>query len=106
MVQRVSSPVKKNTLLGKSNYRCAHCGKSLRLGDRDLTIEHIIPRSRGGTNAPWNLCVLCKRCNEEKGSRLVDVRVFYKYLNKRAKQEVIGHIMDLRWEVRCRTEKG
>lgn len=35
---------------------------------RDMSIEHIKPRSLGGTNAPENLTLTCKRCNSRKGS--------------------------------------
>jgi 5-methylcytosine-specific restriction endonuclease McrA len=35
----------------------------------DLTVDHIIPVSRGGTHAWHNLQVLCRRCNSAKGAR-------------------------------------
>jgi len=38
------------------------------------TIDHVIPRSLGGTNKEDNLQLLCKECNEEKADRL-DPRV-------------------------------
>lgn len=99
LVQQVSKPIKKTTLLGKSNFRCAHCGKTMHVGYADLTIEHIIPRSRGGTNAPWNLCVLCQKCNVAKGSRLVDIAEYYEFLNEKSKKEVLGHVAELRWKL-------
>lgn len=50
-------------------HRCAHCGgEEPRHGD--LTIDHIIPVSLGGTNWVWNLQPLCSRCNESKGDRM------------------------------------
>jgi 5-methylcytosine-specific restriction endonuclease McrA len=47
------------------NNCCAYCGNSPVF----LTIDHVIPRSQGGTNAPSNLLPACKSCNESKGSR-------------------------------------
>ena len=33
------------------------------------TVEHILPRSHGGTDAPENLALACARCNHQKGRR-------------------------------------
>ena len=45
-------------------YRCLRCGTWL-----DLTIDHIVPRSRGGTDDLHNLQTLCRSCNSWKGDR-------------------------------------
>ena len=42
------------------------CGRKLTY--ETATWDHIIPISRGGTNAQENLQLMCKRCNEEKGN--------------------------------------
>ena len=44
--------------------RCAYCG-----GPGPLTIDHVRPRSRGGTNAWENLLPACRPCNQAKGNR-------------------------------------
>lgn len=44
-------------------YPCNECGTW-----NDLTVDHLVPISRGGTNNPSNLQVLCRRCNARKGS--------------------------------------
>ncbi len=54
--------------------KCIHCNAKLVLAadGRSLgeaTLEHIIPQTRGGTNAVENLAVACARCNREKGKR-------------------------------------
>lgn len=58
--------------------KCLHCGRKLLLrSDGEpvsrATIEHIVPKSHGGTDALDNLGIACARCNHGKGMRL-DVR--------------------------------
>jgi len=57
-------------LLEKWGRQCCYCGKK----DAPLQVEHIHPRSRGGSNRVGNLTLACQPCNEAKGSR--DVREF------------------------------
>ncbi len=54
--------------------KCIHCNSKLVIDDCGLslgeaTLEHIIPQTRGGSNALTNLAVACGRCNREKGKR-------------------------------------
>jgi 5-methylcytosine-specific restriction endonuclease McrA len=51
----------------RDGFRCQYCGIVKDAGD--LTIDHIIPRSRGGTNDALNLCAACIPCNNRKGNR-------------------------------------
>ena len=46
---------------------CRYCG--LRLHPSDVTIDHIQPRSRGGSNDPSNLVVACRDCQNAKGDK-------------------------------------
>jgi 5-methylcytosine-specific restriction endonuclease McrA len=57
-------------LLAKFGRRCAYCGAT----GVPLNIDHIVPRSRGGSDRIANLALACVRCNQAKGSR--DVREF------------------------------
>ena len=43
---------------------CIYCGE-----ERDLTIEHILPRSCGGEDIPDNVVMVCKSCNSSKGGK-------------------------------------
>ena len=52
-------------LLEKYKRKCCYCGK----GDCPLEIEHITPKSRGGSNRISNLCLACNSCNQRKGSQ-------------------------------------
>lgn len=47
---------------------CQYCGKKF---DRsELTLDHVIPRSRGGTSTWTNIVLACLKCNMRKGDRL------------------------------------
>lgn len=52
-------------LLGKWGRKCAYCGKT----DIPLEIEHIIPKSKGGSNRVSNLTLACTECNQKKGNQ-------------------------------------
>lgn len=47
---------------------CAYCGESVEDGAR-LTLDHLKPRSKGGTNDPVNLVTCCFRCNSSRHDR-------------------------------------
>lgn len=38
------------------------------------TWEHLVPRSRGGTDAPWNLALSCYPCNHRRGNAVLTKR--------------------------------
>ena len=48
------------------NWCCAYCDKQL--SDRDATIDHIVPKHKGGHNTRSNLACACTSCNQKKGS--------------------------------------
>lgn len=62
------------TLMFQINPCCWYCG--LKLTIETSTLDHVVPRSKGGLNSN-NTVLACKTCNAEKGSRrgLVDERV-------------------------------
>jgi 5-methylcytosine-specific restriction endonuclease McrA len=57
---------KKNILI-RDRYTCQYCKQTV--SDRSLTIDHIIPKSRGGSSRWENLVTACKRCNSIKADR-------------------------------------
>lgn len=53
--------------------KCAYCGDQLYLRKRGgLSIDHVIPLVRGGSNYPENLVCACISCNSSKNDRLLD----------------------------------
>jgi 5-methylcytosine-specific restriction endonuclease McrA len=59
---------RKNILLRDRN-TCQYCGTVLPSGD--LTLDHVIPRSRGGNSTWENLVACCHGCNRSKGNRML-----------------------------------
>ena len=59
----------KQRVLAEADYRCEYCKASSRVTGMPLTMEHILPRSLGGTNDRENLAAACYRCNEFKGAK-------------------------------------
>lgn len=57
---------RKNVML-RDGYLCQYC--ALRLPTRDLNIDHVLPRSRGGPDSWENLVTACRECNLRKGRR-------------------------------------
>lgn len=50
-------------VLRRDNHRCAYCGRPAG------TVDHVVPRSRGGDNSWENLVACCRDCNNRKGDR-------------------------------------
>ena len=63
--QMALRPTRANILL-RDEEICQYCGKH----SRDLTLDHVIPRSRGGQSTWENLVACCKACNGRKGSHM------------------------------------
>mgnify|MGYP000196719752 FL=1 len=60
----------KNVILTRQNvfkrdgHKCQYCGKA-----KDLTIDHVLPKSKGGKSTWNNLVTACKKCNSLKGDK-------------------------------------
>jgi 5-methylcytosine-specific restriction endonuclease McrA len=66
-IPRVALKPTRSNILLRDDDTCQYCGKRT----RDLTLDHIIPRSRGGQSTWENLVACCKTCNGRKGSHLL-----------------------------------
>lgn len=71
---KAASPVKwapdkskRSRIYERDGHRCHYCGSNQR-----LSLDHIIPRSKGGTHEDENLVTCCKSCNSAKGIKSYD----------------------------------
>jgi len=71
----------------RDRFSCQYCGNS-----RDLTLDHVIPRSRNGKSTWGNLVTACKNCNSRKGDYLPEEVGF----NLRTKPYKPSYILFLR----------
>ncbi|WP_114782368.1 HNH endonuclease [Botryobacter ruber] len=54
----------RHNVLRRDNFTCQYCGTG-----KNLTLDHVMPRSRGGETSWYNLVAACMRCNTRKGDR-------------------------------------
>ena len=55
-------------VFARDGYTCQYCGRQT----GDLTLDHVVPRHRGGAHSWDNLVTACKACNHRKGGKLLD----------------------------------
>ena len=60
---------RKNVLIRDEN-RCQYCARGFR--DSELTLDHVLPRSKGGTSCWNNVVTACKPCNQKKRDYLIE----------------------------------
>lgn len=66
-VPRAGVKLNRRNLFARDHNRCQYCGK--RYPTSELSLDHVVPRSQGGTNAWENIVCACIRCNVKKGGR-------------------------------------
>ncbi|MEW6139327.1 MAG: HNH endonuclease [Thermodesulfobacteriota bacterium] len=64
-IYRREVPFSRRNVLIRDGFVCQYCGREHTSGD--LTIDHIIPKVQGGTNAWTNVVACCRACNMKKG---------------------------------------
>jgi 5-methylcytosine-specific restriction endonuclease McrA len=62
---RRTAPLTRVGVLRRDNFTCVYCGAEGR------TIDHIVPRSRGGDSSWLNLAACCQSCNNKKGDQML-----------------------------------
>ena len=56
-------PLTRENVYRRDNFECVYCGNS---NQRTLTLDHVIPQSKGGKDSWDNLVTACRQCNGEK----------------------------------------
>lgn len=64
---RVSIPLTRRTVMIRDHYTCQYCGA--RPSKEELTMDHVLPKVRGGKTTWENVVCACKSCNLGKGAR-------------------------------------
>ena len=67
IVQGFTPPLCNRTLFRRDDHRCLYCGQQFTRAE--LTRDHVLPTSRGGTDRWENVVAACKRCNWQKDNR-------------------------------------
>jgi 5-methylcytosine-specific restriction endonuclease McrA len=63
---RISKP-SRAMIYARDQNKCQYCGST-----RRLTIDHVLPKSRGGDDSWHNMVVACSACNTKKGDKLLE----------------------------------
>ena len=66
--QQRQEKVSRRNILIRDEYRCQYCGKQFTTAQ--LSVDHVIPRSKNGASNWENLVACCSKCNTKKGGRL------------------------------------
>jgi hypothetical protein len=61
--RHVSVPLTRDNVFKRDEWTCVYCGQTNR---KVLTLDHVIPQSKGGPNSWENLVTACRKCNGEK----------------------------------------
>ena len=65
IIYRTRIPFSKKNVMIRDGFQCVYCGRK----QKKLTIDHIVPKSRGGETSFRNCVACCRRCNAVKGDR-------------------------------------
>jgi 5-methylcytosine-specific restriction endonuclease McrA len=90
MVYRNKVPFSKKNVLVRDQHRCVYCGAK----GRSLTLDHVVPQSKGGKTDFDNCVACCKHCNAKKGDRTP--RKVGMYLRTRPYQPTISEFLRLK----------
>ena len=91
-IYRSSVSFTKRNVLVRDKFKCAYCGTR----QERLSIDHIIPKSRGGKTNFENCVAACKACNLKKGGRTPNEAKMY--LKARPFQPTISEFLRLKFE--------
>jgi len=86
----------RNYLLQKFDHKCVYCG----VADVPLEIEHIVPKSRGGSDRVSNLTIACTNCNQEKDNQTAK-EFGHPKIQEQAKKSLksVAFMNQVRWKI-------
>lgn len=79
--------ISRQRLFARDKYTCVYCGSK-----KNLTVDHILPKSRGGKNSWLNMVTCCQTCNRQKGDKTPE-EVGYKMLYKPIEPSIFSSII-------------
>ena len=68
MPRAVQRKISRRALFARDGWRCVYCGTT----NGRLTLDHVVPRSRGGESIWENVVTACAPCNHKKGNRTLE----------------------------------
>ena len=80
-------------ILIRDTHTCQYCGRRA----SDLTVDHVLPRSRGGRTAWTNLVTCCDQCNARKGNR-TPAEAGMRLIRRPGRPPLYGYALDPLWE--------
>jgi len=93
-----TKPIKisRHRIYARDNHQCVYCGSK-----KSLTIDHVIPRSKGGLNTWTNMVTSCFSCNVKKGDKSLEQSKMKLNLQPYEPQfftEIAGRSLENVWE--------
>ena len=107
--RRFNTNFSRSNVYLRDNYMCQYCKQMF--SNKELTLDHVIPRSKGGKTTWTNIVSACKQCNNQKGSHThikpykepkqpdfyqlasgvssihIDHEIWYKYIDKSSEKK-------------------
>ncbi len=83
----------KSNLVIRDDYKCQYCGNSFE--SKDLTMDHVIPKSKGGKKTFTNIVMSCRKCNEAKADKYMEpikkprIPTYYELVHNRKKYPIL-----------------
>jgi len=94
--RRKAIKVSRRRVMKRDGYECGYCGSK-----KNLTIDHIIPRSKGGENTWKNMVTCCNKCNnlkDDKSPEQVGMKLRVKPYEPTIFSAVISDEVELIWK--------
>eukprot|EP00210_Caulerpa_lentillifera_P007832 g7474.t1 len=90
-IASVKIPVTRRNVLRRDRFSCVYCGVT-----QNLTVDHVIPISKGGTNHWENVVTACRSCNNRKGNRTLE-QIGWKLKTKPRRPGAYDFYRSLNW---------